>query len=143
MNIDKTISELILQIKQQKSSIMSADVLKRSKWFTNCVFNNVNIQTASVATIMEMAISLVTRRSALLEVSNLLGIEYTDIFYGYTFTQWISDFKKRISIIEDTEKRNKLQELEERLDRLVSPEQKRQMELYSIIGELHNIRDKV
>jgi hypothetical protein len=118
---------------------MSADVLKKSKWFTNCVFNNVNIQTASIATIMELAMSLVTQRSALLEASNLLGIEYKDIFYGYTFTHWIADFKKRISIIEDTEKRNKLQELEERLDKLVSPEQRRIIELEGIIKELHDI----
>lgn len=57
---------------------------------------------------------------------------------GYTIDQWIDDFKKRIVIIHLAAKKDELKKLEERLSAIVSPEQRRQMELEAIMKGLED-----
>ena len=55
---------------------------------------------------------------------------------GYPVASWLTDLKTRVGVLELEQKRNKLESLEKRLDAILSPELKRQMELESIMKEL-------
>ena len=50
--------------------------------------------------------------------------------------EWIEDFKKRIATIHFQKKKEKLQELEKRLNGILSTEQRREMELKAIMADL-------
>ena len=62
----------------------------------------------------------------------MLGTKYQFKWLGFTFDQWKADIKTRIDKIQISKKKKELEELEVRLDKLISPELKQQMELEEI-----------
>lgn len=142
MNIDKKIKELFEVVEQEKKKVEELNSTSKSKWNTNCSFKpknatvNVNIQTASKDTIIDLMSNLLGYEKFNKLSCQILGLESSEKFYGFTYEQWVDDFKKRISIIDLKERREKLKSLESRLNGIISPEQRREMELQAIINEL-------
>ncbi len=140
--IDKKIDDLfaILQAKKQEVEVAEKNV-KRS-WKTNCSFSvpltnsSVNIQTANVQTVQSALASLIMYRSSLKEANKILDLQDDKKYLAYSFDDWIDDFQKRVSAIGIKAKKEELEKLEERLNSIVSPEQKRLMELEAITKSL-------
>jgi molybdenum-dependent DNA-binding transcriptional regulator ModE len=61
-----------------------------------------------------------------------LGVEYKFTWLGFSIDEWKEDFQTRVNQISVQEKRKELAELESRLNAIISPELKAQMELESI-----------
>jgi hypothetical protein len=61
-----------------------------------------------------------------------LGVEYNFTWLGFSIDEWKEDFQTRVNQISVQEKRKELAELESRLNAIISPELKAQMELESI-----------
>jgi hypothetical protein len=61
-----------------------------------------------------------------------LGVDYNFTWLGFTVEEWKDDFQTRVNQISVQEKRKELAELESRLNAIISPELKAQMELEAI-----------
>ena len=64
--------------------------------------------------------------------------DLTPDWYGSTVDDWIEDIQTRIGIVGLNKKRQQLKLLEDRLDLIISPELKRQMEIEAIQKELND-----
>ena len=61
-----------------------------------------------------------------------LGVDYKFTWLGFTVDEWKNDFQTRVNQISISEKRKELAEIEARLNAIISPELKAQMELEAI-----------
>jgi hypothetical protein len=141
---DKTTLVLIAEVKKRKDEIAK---LERPNWKTNCSFsytegkldNPINIH---VETKLPVLISIVgflqARRKAYASAADTLEVESPPDFKwsGFSLADWTEDIKTRINKIQIASKREKLKKLEERLDKIISPELRTKMELEAIQAEL-------
>lgn len=141
MSIDDKILELHKVVKQKKHELELSEKAQKQTWVTNCSFkllsaNSTNITTASEGQIVRMTTELLTVKNNLEDANKLLGTNQELKIDGYTFDEWLQDFKKRIATIQFNSKKAELNLLESRLDAIVSPEQRRLMELEEITKSL-------
>jgi hypothetical protein len=61
-----------------------------------------------------------------------LGVEYKFSWLGFTADEWKNDFVTRVNQISIQEKRKELAEIESRLNAIISPDLRAQMELEAI-----------
>lgn len=139
--IDTQIEKLFNIVRAQKKEVEEAESLIKKKWLTNCAFRGIsatttiNIQTATADQVTRGLTELLMVKSHAQEAAKLLGMP--DITHdGFDFEDWIQDFQKRMTAINLKSKKEKLKELESRLTAIISPEQKRKMELIAIQNEL-------
>jgi len=143
MNIDEQIDKLINQIKVKKEAISKAE---KSSWNTNCSFSytekpadaiNLHVER-DISQLIRMAGFLKYREQAYAEGAKELGIAKPPAFkwQGYSSSDWIDDIKVRITKIQISAEKKKLEELEARLDKIISPEKRRELELAAIASEL-------
>jgi hypothetical protein len=134
---DKIVQELFLVIQNKKAVIAKAE---KPNWLTNCAFRynkdssaSTNIQVCSdVDELVHMLGFLCEKRNGFIEAQKILGTSGVFKWFGFTFEEWASDIKTRIDKIEIKIKKNELEILESRLDKIISPELKASMELDEI-----------
>lgn len=143
LSADQKIEQLLAALKKQRDEFDAAEALTKRPWRTNCSFGReglggpVNIVTASQSVIVNLMTELVMREQAAGTVTTLLGLPVEPVRHGqYTMEEWTADFRKRIAIIQLAEKRRKLDDQEARLNQLVSPERRREMELAALAAEI-------
>ena len=61
-----------------------------------------------------------------------LGVDYKFSWLGFTTDEWKNDFVTRVNQISIQEKRKELAEIESRLNAIISPDLRAQMELEAI-----------
>lgn len=143
-DLDGQITKLFEVVKKQKEEVEKAEKSSKQSWFTNCSFKTmtgspVNIQVAQVDTVIKCMADLLIQSESYLGACKLLGVSKEFRHDGYSVEDWTSDFKKRIAVVELSLKKAKLKELESRLYGIVSPEQKREMELKLIMQDVEDI----
>lgn len=134
---DKLVQDLYKVVQDKKAAIQKAE---KPSWETNCAFRynkensaSTNIQVCGdVDELTFMLGFLFEKKRGFEEAQKFLGVKGKFRWLGYSFEDWSTDIKTRIDKIEITAKKKELQVLEERLDALVSPDMKRQMELAEI-----------
>lgn len=150
-NADKIVLELLQKVEEKKKQIGNAE---RPSWKTHCSFkfnpdNNAshNIQVISdIKTLLAIyghilaesnkyydAIKALSKSDKSLDFT---GSSFNFIYLGFSFSEWEHDIKTRISSLNIKTKRDELAKLEERVNSLVSPEQRRQIELEQLIKEI-------
>lgn len=138
--IDTKIKELFTVLSLQKIEVERLESEIKKSWTTNCSFimndSRYNIQTTNINTIVHLLAYLLSMAEYQRKASDMLGLEFIDDYNGFSFDDWVSDFKKRIAIIVIKERKAKINELETRLNSIVSPEQRRLMELEEITKQL-------
>lgn len=143
-NIDDKVRGLFDVLQKQKEKVEQAEQETKQSWKTKCSISiptlsptPINIQTANQGMVLSIGASLLTYQQATAEAAKRLGIEEDVTEYnGASVDDWFADLKKRVAVIGITEKRKSLVELERRLDAIVSPEQRRQIELEALTKEL-------
>jgi hypothetical protein len=138
---DKMVDQLIEVVQKKKNEIEKTE---KAKWQTNCSFSfnpetnqRINIQTVGdVDTIVSMAAHLVQKMESVYKAASLLEVEANFDWMGFTFEQWMVDFKTRIEKIQISQKKQELKDLETRLDKLVSKERREELELAAIKKQL-------
>lgn len=139
-NIDQKIADLFQVLNEQKKEVELTEQTSKRSWVTNCSFKHkgeiINLQTASVPALTQMLADLLIQEDYVKKASAILEVETQNQYSGFTFAQWKEDCIKRIAIIRIKDKKQKLAELEKRLSAIVSPEQRRQMELEEITKSL-------
>lgn len=142
--IDQKINELFEVVRKQKAEVDAAEKETKQSWKTNCSVvipfgrdeSPVNIQTASQEKIKNLVMGLLKHKEYAIEAELVLGLDSESQYNGFSYDDWISDCKKRIAVLNIRTKKEKLNTLEKRLNDIVSPEQKRQMELDAIVQDL-------
>jgi hypothetical protein len=140
---DKTTLALIELVKKQKKEISDAE---RPNLKTNCSFSftgkpidaiNLNVEHDIIKLIRIVSFLTHEEQSYNIAAASLGIIDPPKFTWdGYSTKEWVSDVQSRINKIQINQKRAKLDELQRRLDSVISPELKRQMELDSIAQEL-------
>jgi len=142
---DKKTLELIAQVKAKKAAIAKAE---KPAYKTNLSFSyiegnkssatNLNIET-DVRKLICIA-AFLTERSATYSMvaTKVLGVDKPPEFTwdGYTVDDWIGDLKLKITKIQIVAEKKKLEALEERLNKIISPEKRAELELEAIANEL-------
>jgi hypothetical protein len=143
---DDKITQLLELVERQKAVIAEAE---RPVFRTNRTFSfvdgdlskSVNIAVVSdVAALLKMAAHILVQWSMYREAGkSILGEEETPpkfLWNGFSDADWLHDIKLRVSQIRLKAQREKLQVMEERLDKIISPERRRELELAAIEREL-------
>ncbi len=142
--IDLKVTELFNVLNKKKQEFEEAEATSNKKWITNCSFPSVfgtaqpiNIQVQPENVLVELLTELLIHQEYARKASELLSVKPKDINWGgFTIEQWIEDFKTRAAKIQLSTRKNELIQLEKRLDAVVSPEQRRAMELEALAKEL-------
>lgn len=141
--IDQEIQKLFDVVNQQKQEMQNAEKLIQTSWKTNCSLplpeapnHPINLQTAPENRIKYLTAFLLQHRHFNELAEKELQLESTSTYEGFSYDDWINDCKKRMAVIQARTKKEKLRKLEERLNGIVSPEERRRMELAQISKEL-------
>ena len=125
------------------------EIKKASKpnWITNSSFRydedraeGFNIQTVTDTKRFVHALAfLKTREGAFDAAAAELEVKASFDWLGYSLEDWTTDFKTRITKVNISKTKKELALLEDRLDKIISPELKAQMEIEAITKELNEI----
>jgi hypothetical protein len=135
---DTKVKELFDLVQSKKLAIEKAE---RPCWKTsgnfgysaNSAHDRTQIATVTdVRKLVEMYAFLMERKDKSENAANELGVDYKFTWLGFTVEEWKDDFQTRVNQISIQEKRKELAEIEARLNALISPELKAQMELEAI-----------
>ena len=136
---DDAVMELLVAVEKKKQEI--AEMKKRPQWLTNCSFaydaesshGRVNIQTRrDVETLLDFYAFLLQREEYFNRAAEELTIGAKATHLGFSISDWKSDIKTRLAQLLIEEKQQELEVLDKRVNKLVSPEQRREMELKAL-----------
>ena len=134
---DEKVQKLFEKVQAKKADIAKAE---RPNWETNCAFRadpdsskSVNIQIVSKVKDLVAIMSFLLREESFhKKACDELGVDVKFEWNGFTIDQWKADLKSRAHKIDISKQKKELEALETRLNALVSPEMKAQMELDEI-----------
>ena len=142
-NTDKKTLELISQVKKKKAAIASAE---KPVYKTNCSFSYIegnkngaiNLHVADLKSLINIAAFIIERSAIYSTATKVLGVDNPPDFTWdcYTAEDWIDDLKMKITKIQIVTEKNKLEALEERLNKIISPEKRAEIELEDIANQL-------
>ena len=138
---DEKIREMIKLIETKK---MSLGDRPRVAYKTNLLFKYgadskaVNLNTVNkIEECIRLVALLVTDRNSVKEASSLLAVPFEDIKYcGYTFEDWVHDFKLKSAALSWEEEKRKLDILESKLKDLRSEDAKTEDALSDIMKDI-------
>ncbi len=137
--LDSQVQQLINLVQKKKSQIQKAE---KPNWITTCSITlddgkRINIQTITdLCALVNILAFLMAKEQAFNSAATELGLNVPFHWQGYSVNDWKSDIQTRVSKIQIAQNRAELDEFEKRLDKLVSPERKRELELADIASKL-------
>ena len=139
---DEKVQKFFDIVQKKKLELEKITKAENRKWITNCSFawdeNNlstrINLQTISDPRVIVKALAKLEQQAKHeAEAAEKLGVdEYKFEWLNYSLEDWTQDFQTRLAKIQSTKKKKELAELETRLNALISPELKAEMELDAI-----------
>lgn len=141
---DDATLHLIKEVNRRKAEIADSE---RGNYKTNMSFSYVEgssnvlpLQVQKVESLLKIAAFLRSSEAAYEGVAKEMGVEdYPDFKWGgFAVADWWADIKLKIGKLQIDAKKKSLERLEERLNNIISPELRRQMELDAIEAELAN-----
>lgn len=142
-NLDAVVRGLFDKFEARKKSVEALRATLSAKWATNCQFPRIggyatstNLQTASREVIEACARELAVLQLAEGEVEKQLKITGSAKHGGYAFTSWWADMARRMAAIQVSGEEAELATLEQRLEQVLSPEERRRMEIERLAASL-------
>lgn len=138
---DQTTMDLLNEVNKRKKEIAKID---KCKWKTNLNFRyvvgtpTINLQVVnSVPELVDIAAYISDRIASYDAMATSLGIAVPELVIdGYSAADWLDDVKTRINKVTINDKKRALEKLESRLNAIISPELRAEMELKAIQEEL-------
>ncbi len=142
---DKKTIELIKEVKRRKEEIAR---IEKPNWKTNCSFpwvegkmnEAVNIHVENdIRKLVLITGYLLGKAEEYRSGLTALAPEIADPTFcwnGFPLLDWIEDLRARMNKLQVASKRAKLEALEGRLNAIISPELRAELELEAIAGEL-------
>jgi hypothetical protein len=138
-DMDKTVEDLMAKVAARREKI---GALQKPQWRTTTRltlpgYETLNIQACSdTALLATMLGELMRRKQDIDAASKELEVDIEPKVQNYLIDDWIADIKLRVRITNIRAERAKLNALEAKLETLLSPEQRRALELAAIKAEL-------
>jgi len=138
-SVDKQVMDLLVTLQQKKTEI--AAMKSRPQWKTNCSLGKdpestqgrCNIQVISdSAKLISLYAFLTQQENFMAAAAEELGLEFDGKWQGYQISEWKDDLKTAASRLSIKKKEEELKSLDARVNNLVSPEQRREMELEAL-----------
>lgn len=135
---DSKTLELINEVKRRKQEINSAE---KPNWATNRNFSFTEDSAkvtplhveANVRNLVFIAGFLLDKQRSYAEAAAALGMGVeTFTWQGFSVNDWLADIKLRVTKLQIASKKEKLEALESRLNSIISPELRAEMELEDI-----------
>lgn len=148
MSIDTQIELLFGKLEQRKAKIAELKANIAKGWVTIGSFKTVgalaptNIQTASQAVVEEIAVHICMISAAMEQAGSRLQAPVSSKIQGFTVDEWFQDLNKRLSTIQLREEEAAIAQIEQRLNQVLSPEQRRKIEVELLARELDVAVDK-
>lgn len=139
--IDEKTLDLIKLVKSKREEISNAE---KPNWKTNCSFQlypgtapvNLHVEN-DIGRLVNIVAYLMQSKEYYDKAEKLLGVSApTFTLGGFTDAEWIDDIKTRICKIQLNSKKKQLESLEARLNSIMSPELRAELELAAIEEEL-------
>ena len=138
---DEKVQELFKLVQEKKERISNVE---ETKWLTKGNFKfgkglevAFNLRTITDENVFINALAfLIDREKSFKTACEELELTSEFKWFGHTVEEWKTDFRTRISKIQVLRDKEELELLEARLDKLISPELRDQMELDEITKEL-------
>jgi len=133
---DELVIELLIKVQNKKEEISKAKV--KPFWKTSCSFgknaedtkDRVNIQVVRDSRkLLEIYAFLTEHEKSLSAAAQELGESFDGTWLSYPIKDWKEDIRYRLSYLSLEKKQKDLDDLDERVNKLVSPEQRRRMEI--------------
>lgn len=158
LTLDDRVNKLFEQLKERKASVANLQAEASKTWLTNVTlplnffglpgpaYPSLNLQTANEDQIISTAALLLAygrdyREAVTFLTGKKIHAEthiYSDILLsGYSVYAWLEDCKTRLAKIKLRARLEEIEDQEKRLYTLVSPEQKRQIELELLENEIN------
>lgn len=138
-SIDQAVLALLVKVDQKKKEIEKAK--KRPVWKTSTSFgrdpssaqDRVNIQTVNkLDKLLEIYAFLDSYEVSIAKAATELGLDFDITWQAYPIKDWKDDIRARVEQLSIEKKQRDLEDLDAKVNRLVSPEQRRAMELKAL-----------
>ncbi len=136
---DEKIQKLIDEVKKRKKEIEGIESYTfktNMQVSTGLDKNKVNLHVLDLPSIIFAYTLLSLLAEKQLTIHKEFGITDPVTLDGFTWDKWKSDISHKINKLQINKKKKELEKLEERLNKLVSPELRAQLELQEIEKEL-------
>jgi hypothetical protein len=139
-NLDDKIRGLFDKLNSRKAKVAELEAAIAKGWVTNLAYRMagantvVNLNTVPAEGVVDLVADLVLTNQARTEAALLLGMTPSNKFQGYSFEQWVEDSKKRLAAINIREEKKELEALETRLNSVLSPEERRRIEVEALLS---------
>ncbi len=136
---DDLVMELLKKVQQKKEEIKAAK--KKPNWKTNLslgrdsngVHDRVNIQTRTDPNeIIDWYVFITQKEEGFAQAAKELGLSVNLTWHGYPISDWKDDLKTRAAQLSVDQKQKEMEALDKRVNKLVSPDQRREMELQAL-----------
>lgn len=134
---DQIVKNLLRVVKEKKDAIAKAE---KPTWETNCTFSptggvsdriNLNVETDLNVLVGILAL-LMNKKENFDNAKVVLGVKAEFKHQNFTFEAWMNDIKTRVNKIEISKKRSEVDEIESRLNKLISKEERELIELEAL-----------
>ncbi len=143
-NTDQVTLDLIKQVQAKKDQIAQ---IEKPQYKTNCSFSYTpGNRSGAIALHAETDIRKLISIAAYLLMMNdhyVAAAKHLDVqdfpvylHDGFSAADWVHDIRNRIAKLQIAAERDKLQKLEDRLNKIVSPELRARLEIEAIAAEL-------
>jgi len=138
-SVDEVVMGMLVKVAKKKEEIEKLKV--RPQWKTNCTLgrdplttqDRVNIQTITNPNVLISLYAFLTQQETLLsDAAKALDLEFDSTWMNYPIEDWKHDLKARSKSIVVKQKLEELKELDKRVNKLVTTEQRRLMEVEAL-----------
>lgn len=136
---DQMVMDLLTKVREKKEAIKKAEK-NRPQWKTNCSIGSendcqarTNIQTIrDQQQLITIYAELIRLSDAVKEAAKALDLEYNNKYRNYPVEDWLDDLKTRAQMLKIEEQKKEIEELDKRINKLVTQDQRREMELQEL-----------
>lgn len=141
-SVDEQVMDMLRKVEAKKAEIKAAE--QKPRWITtgslglsDSVHDKVSIITTKDSAVLMNLYSFLLMKEEYLERSaKEMGLAFEPAYQGFKISDWQADLKTRAAQLSIENKKKELALLDKRVNGLVSPDQRRAMELEALSKEL-------
>lgn len=142
---DDKVMQLLRIAKEKKDRIATVE---KVNWKTNCSFSfnendslnsKMNLHAESnLSTLVKILAHILQQQDFYTQAATKLGVDVQFKYLGFNVSDWQADIENRINRIKILKEKEELQTIETRLNALISPEKRAELELEQLENALIN-----
>ncbi|MEE8577423.1 MAG: hypothetical protein V3T31_09225 [candidate division Zixibacteria bacterium] len=138
-DLDAKVQKLMDDVQKRRKKVGS---LKKPQWLTSCSLqlpghDRLNIQVCPDLSLLAYVCGTLNRMAAdIKSAAKELDVKIEPKWQNYPIEDWVKDIKLRVRATQIKTEQEKLSAMEAKLETLVSPDQRRAMELEKLEAEL-------